>query len=862
MIPPEPVPQTGGVTSKLEAGVKGRGSGNGQIQRPPGGENGFERAREDELENAAAEDAAGGPLLDEEDDDSYFDQKPTDDEFLKMVREAQSQASFYSNQINRRAWERAYKAFRQEHFVGSKYASADFKNRSRLFIPKTRAAVRKDLAATHKAVFGTLDVIEVEAGNTADPMQNGSAAVMKELVNYRTDRANGRAAIPWFNVVMGSRQTSLMTGFVVTKQDWKLTMRRKGTESFEDEGGAERERDVWVPDVDRPDCKLIAPENITVDPACDWTNPAQDSAYFLIRWPMRLDEIKRNQRDPRRPWKRVSDAELRSAGEGAQMEAATIRRARDQGLDRYEQTNTGPTFDVIWVTEAYIRTNGEDWTFFSIGDKVMLTDPAPVSEVYPEQDGERPITMGYGSFEAFCVFPMAAAESWQMLQQEVNDVRNLTLDAFKQNVMPVTKVKRGRQIDLDQLRRRGQGSSIMVTDPDDVTWENPPQIPSAAQAIKQQLDIDFDDLAGQANYGTVQDNNALGKTLGGLKLAAGAANAVQEFDIRVWIETWAERALTQLVKLEQYYESDPEILGLVGERAQLLQKHGVDQITDELLENSVTVRVSMGPGAGDPDARLQKFAQASQIAQPLLAMDPRFASGEKQVDGEAVINETFGAAGYRDGGKRFVKTNEPKGVDPAAQAAMAAEGEEKKASAELKKAQAKKAVIDAMAKAAEVGLAIEGFKMDGKALDFDQSVRHMDQLGKAVDLGHSHGLAMKAAEMAKQGLNVDGTPIDMPGTPPGPDYPDGKVPAEDLGAMPGAGATGGGGAPPNAGGGAPPPAAAAPKELAGGIPAPPEKTTPAAEKPAEAAPKKKSRKIRITGRGDDGRANAFEIDED
>lgn len=854
------------VSPKLEDGAPGRGGGRGAADVPPPGEDGVNRPYEDELENAAQEDAEEGSTeFEGDDEDDYFDEKPTDQDFLKMVTEAKSQAQFYSNQVNRRAWERAYKAYRQEHFSGSKYTSTDFRNRSKLFIPKTRSAIRKDMAATMKSVFDTVDVIEVSAGNEADQMQRGSAAVLKELINYRTDRANARASMPWFHTVMGSRQTALMTGFVVTKQHWKLEMRRTGVEDFEDEEtGETRQRDVWKPWIDRPDCVLISPENITVDPACDWTNPAQDSAYFIIDWPMRIDEIKRRQHDPRRPWNKVPDAVLRASAEGAKMNAAAIRRSRDQGLDRFEQSSTGPTFDVIWVSETYIRTNGEDWTFFSVGDQAMLTDPAPVREVYPEQDGERPITFGYGSLEAFCIFPMAAAESWQMLQQEVNDVRNLTLDAFKQNVMPVTKVRRGRQIDLDQLKRRGQGSSIMVTDKDDVTWENPPQIPAAAQAIKQQLDIDFDDLAGQANYGTVQDNNALGKTLGGLKLAAGAANAVQEYDIRVWIETWAERALSQIAKLEQFYESDPQVLGLVGERAQLWQKHGIDEITDELLENSVSVRISIGPGAGDPDARLQKFAQASTIAQPFMAMDPRFASGEFTVDGEAVAAECFGAAGFRDGGKRFIKKGEAKGPDPAAQAKMAAEGDEKKASAELKKAQARKTVIEAMVAAADMGLKIEGFKLDGKAVEFDQSIRHMDQMGKALELGHSQGLALKASQMAAKGLNVDGSPIDMPGTPPGADYPDGKVPPQVLGAMP-PGYEGASADPVEpAGPDAPAPApegGAEPFPMPNGMPTPPREPAAAAAPPTESAPPKKARKIKITGRSPDGRASNFEVED-
>ncbi|HEU4804481.1 MAG TPA: hypothetical protein VFS91_01510, partial [Nitrobacter sp.] len=692
----------------------------------------------------------------------------------------------------------------------------------------------------------------------------------QELVNYRTDRASGKASIPWFHVAIGARQTSLMTGICLSKQSWKLELQKSGTEKYNDEeSGEERERDVWKPYIDRPDCQLIPPECFVIDPAADWTNPAQNASYIIIKWPMRIDEIRRKQKDPRNPWKEVPEEVLRASGEVAQAE--NIRRAREQGIDRMDKANTTSHFDVIWVWETYIRTAGEDWTFISVGDKTMLTDPKPVRDVYPEQMGERPLAMGYGAFEAFRIFPMSSVESWQMLQQEANDIRNLSLDSIKQNVMPVTKVIRGRNVDLEQLKRRGTGSAIMVTNKDDVTWEKVNDITAGVQAMTQKLDIEFDDLAGQQNYGTVADNNALGKTLGGLKLAAGAANAVQEFDIRIWIETWCEPVLSQIVRLEQFYESDPVVLGICGERAKLLQKFGVNEIDDELLENNVTIRVNVGLGAGDPQQRLAKFNSAVQVALPLLQMDPDFATGKKKIDGEAVMQEVFGGAGYRDGGKRFVKDGAPQQADPAAQAAAAAEGEEKMASAKLKGAQADKAktdakvaIMNALTNAAKVGL-------DLKSMGFDQSIAHMDQVGKAMELGHSQGLALKAAKMAAKGLNVDGTPIDMPGTPPGPDYPDGKVPPEVLGSMPGGVAPESG---PQMGGEpadpgldpTPTPAPAAPQRetFPDGSPLPPTGPKPEPAAAAPAGPKKARRRtVSIGKRGPDGKPAEYHItDED
>lgn len=717
----------------------------------------------------------------EESSDEEFNEQPSGNEFLAMVREAETQATTYMNQVNRRSWTQGYRAFNNKHFAGSKYDHPDFANRSRLFVPATRKAVRKDMAAVAASLFGSLDAVTVMPGNDGDAQQRASAAVMQELVNYRTDRASPKASIPWFHVAMGSRQTAMITGFCISKQSWKLELRRTKTEDFEDEEtGEKRQRDVWEPDIDRPDIELFPPENYIIDPAANWTNPAQDAAYVFLKFPMRIDEIRRKQRDPRMPWKELSESALRGAGGGkSRFDMEAIRRARENGIDRLndvEQNNK--EFDIIWVYECFIRCAGEDWTFLSVSDQHLLTDPKPVREVYPEQFGERPLVMGYGSLEPFRIFPMSAVESWQPVQQEINDIRNLTLDAVKQNVTPVTKVVRGRQIDLDQIKRRAHGSSIMVTKADDVTWEKPPDISQGVIAMKQHLDVDFDDLAGQANYGTVQNNNALGRTLGGLQLAAGAANAVQEFDIRVWIETWCEPVLAQIVRLEQFYESDPTILGLCGERAKLFQKYGVSEISNDLLEREVTLRVNIGLGAGDPQQRLGKFASALSIVTPICQASPDFASGKKQVNIEEVFNEVFGGAGYRDGGKRFLKEGQPS-QNPMQEPQM----DRLRAQAEKDRALGKKAIIDALSNAAQVGIEINAFEQQKILELFDMHHRHMEQVGRAREIGHSEGMALHERQMAARGLNPDGTPIAPPGAE-GPPGEGGSAPPQEGAASP------------------------------------------------------------------------------
>jgi hypothetical protein len=750
----------------------------------PMGEDGLTRGR-GEIENEAADDAANPEGV-----DSGGNETPDSIDFLQLIREAELQAEQYAVQINRKAWSQSLRAFHNEHTIGSKYTRPEWRGRSRLFVPKTRAAVRKDNAAVAASLFNTIDAINCLPGDDGDQMQRASAAVMQQLVNYRTDRTSGKAAFPWFLVAMGARQNAVLTGVCLSKQSWKQEFRKVEEQQYDgtdDESGAQTQkvRQRWKLITDRPDMQLIPSENFVIDPGAEWTNPAQSAAYLLIKWPMQIGEVRDKMDAPVNPWNEVEDSVLQTAVENVSMDSAAVRRAREFGLDRFDETSTGTTFKIVWVYECYMRVDGEDYTFLSIGDKAYLTDPRPVADVYPEQDGERPLALGYGSLEAHRIYPMAPAESWQPLQTETNDLRNLLLDATRQNVMPISKVKRGRQIDMDQVKRRSSGSSIIVTDKDDVVWETPPQIPQSAVEMTRELDLEMDDLAGQQNYGSVETNNALGKTLGGLKLAAGAANAVQEFDIRLWIETWATPALAQIVNLEQYYESDITVLGLCAQRAQLFQKHGINQLTDQLLDQQVTVRVSVGLGAGDPQQRLAKFQSAAQVVAPLLAQTKEFQSGQVELDWEEVCNEVFGAAGYRDGGKRFFKDNGQPSQNPMQDLQTAA----LKAKIEKDKQQGKAAMFGGLAQLAKAALGkreleanvvdmLLGHQQDANSMGFEHGHRHNDQILSARDHGHRHGMDItkhrqslandaRNAAAEQMGADEDSGDAGMEGAPSG-----------------------------------------------------------------------------------------------
>lgn len=674
------------------------------------------------------------------------ERKPGGYDFLHAVGVAEQQAMRYMQQTNRRAWTTAYHAFHNEHFPGSKFNSTDWRARSHFFKPKTRSAVRKDMAAVAASLFGTMDAINCSPGDEGDARQRGAAAVMQELVNYRTDRTSGRAALPWFPVCMGARQDSLIAGICLSKQSWLLDLRQEGSTVEDDDEGGRVEREVWVVDTNRPDIRNIPPENFLIDPAADWTNPCQSATYILVKYPMSLEEIHRKQRSPHNPWHKLSDEILRTAVDAGKVNTSGVRRARDQGLDRIDETQTGTDFQIVWVYETFIKHGGTDWTFFSLSDQYYLTDPRPVREVYPEQAGDRPLSLGYGFLEAHRIFPMSPVESWQPHQQELNELGNLALDAIKENVMPVTKIVKGRQIDIDQVKRRSSGSSIIVTKPEDVTFDRPPDIPQSVPAMVRDLSLDFDDLAGQFNGATAQDNNALSRTLGGLKLVAGASNAVQEFDIRIWLETWAEPALAQLVRLEQYYEDDETILGICGARAGLVQKFGVSTIDDDLLEQEVTIRVSAGLGAGDPQQRLAKFQAALGILEPILTQSPAFQRGEIELDDEEVIKEVMGAAGYSDGGMRFFKRGQPQQPNPIndlktelIQSQIEKNKSQGKSSLMMGMAALRRAALGDAQLEADNANALMDFRLRAVDVGARHGGQHVERMLSARDMGHRHG---------------------------------------------------------------------------------------------------------------------------
>lgn len=647
-------------------------------------------------------------------EDGFASAKPagdpgeTDDKFwVESFKRALNASSTYQGAKLTTSWARNYRAYSNRHMNGSKYDTPRYRNRSKLFKPKTRMAVRKNDATAAGALFSTEDVVSVTPERGSDKVQASTAAFLHAVLNYRLDRSNRMAGPNWFLTAIGARQDSQMTGICVSKQFWEYEERRSivEVETSQDEpvldaigmpvvdpesGQPIVEEVVYVQEEeevetirDRLMIDLLPPERAFIDPTADWRDPIQEGGYFIAAYPTRLNDLEHmvvSQSD--RPsmgggaWRQIDVAKLTQGRNAGVNQSTSVRQAREDGVDRYESRHAGQDNDVIWIYECFYREDGQDWHYWMLGETIMLSDPRPTEDSYPASKGDRPYVRGLGSLEAHKSHPMAPVESWQPMQLEINDITNLNLDAMKMAISPITKIKKGRGVDLKSVQNRGPDASVMVEDVDDVTFDRAPSPDGSAMANMHVIANDFDELAGVFSGGSVQSNRTLNETVGGMQLLAGAANSLTEYDLRVWIETWVEPVLHQCLNLIKFYESDETAIAVAGEAIGLLGNIEVDgeepeagpdgqpmpqaaeprvTLSDVMgaLENTaVSVRVNVGMGALDSRQKLEKLMAATNITKDLV---PLLAEQGIEPNGMEIVQEVWGLNGYRDADRFFRK---------------------------------------------------------------------------------------------------------------------------------------------------------------------------------------------------------------
>ena len=167
---------------------------------------------------------------------------------------------------------------------------------------------------------------------------------------------------------------------------------------------------------------------------------------------------------------------------------------------------------------------------------------------------------------------------------------------------------------------------------------------------QDRLNVDFDELLGNFSGSSVMTNRKLNETVGGMSMLNGSASVMTEYAIRTFVGKpgWS-RSCANWSSWKPSTKATKSSSGLRARRRN--QRYGVDRITDDLLNQDVTIYVNVGMGATDPNSKLQKFAMAAQTVAGIAQTLPGRTWKKSR-------KEVFGLAGYRDGSRFFPEAQE------------------------------------------------------------------------------------------------------------------------------------------------------------------------------------------------------------
>ncbi len=582
------------------------------------------------------------------------EQRDKKNKWLQLAKEAdQSSTTFFDNNY-RRKLEDNIRHFKSKHHAGSKYNKATYKYRSKRFRPKTRAMIRNNEAMGAVAFFANMDMVSIEPQNPDDPVQVASSQVNKSILEYRFQNT-----IPWFMMCMGALQEVQKVGVVFSYQSWLYKEKKVNFKSVDEEGEEVTTQEMVV-EKDEPSIKLLPPENVRISKSADWTDPINSSPYLIIHWPMYVKDVKAkmeetDEKTGESKWKKLDDGEIMSAQRFSYDSTRSVRESQRE--DKYDHETSKPLgdYDIVWVHENFFAMPGGDIVYKTLGTEFMLTDPVPIEDVYFH--GERPVVMGVGTIEAHTIYPDGLVEITTETQKETNEIINQRRDNVKLVMNKRYFVDRGANVNLKSIVRNVAGGATLMDDPHaDVKVVDFQDVTSSAYQEEDRLNAEFDSLAGGFDVSSIMTNRKLGETVGGMNMMRSGGQSLSEYLLKTFSETWFEKVVKQLLKLEQKYETDEVVLAIAAQKAKLWQRYGVDRVTDELLNQELVATVNAGIGSSEPMLKLERFVTASdkylniaerqaKLQQPVLSL-------------EEVGKEIYGRLGHKDGARFIVQTEE------------------------------------------------------------------------------------------------------------------------------------------------------------------------------------------------------------
>ena len=651
----------------------------------------------------------------------------TSNQWVALAESIYETSQDFYEQSLQRDWEKNARHWNNQFDTGSKFYTESYRNRSALFRPLVRTAERNSSAATAVALFSSSEIIDVEAENQSDPMASSGAEVAKQLLQYRLEND-----LNWYLTALGAWQDSRIYGPCISYVYWdfqeRIDMEETIVGQMTDEEGRlfdmieQRESRTTVKDALNID--VVPPEYFRADPACDWRDVIGSSPYVIRIVPTYVTDVE--ERIKTGDWLPHTRAQILSAGD-KNLEYDAVRRARE-GEDRADSiddtTRTEDTdFEVIFCHENFVRLEGREWVYWTLGTQSLLSEPKPLEEVYFH--GKRPMVYGSSIIEAHKYAPNGAAELITDLQEHINDISNQRIDNIRLALNKRYFVRRGAQVDLQALARNVPGGSVTTDNPEtDINVITTPDITQSSYTEHERLTVEANELTGTFSGASVQNNRSLNETATGMQMLSDGANQLQEFDIRTWVETWVKPTLQLALWTVQKYETDPVIVAIAGKRAESFPKWGKSFEMPEaknVWDSTLKLKINVGLGATSPFQRIQTLQYGLNAIAPFI--DPL------QFKNEEIVKEVMGAIGHSDG-SRFVKTTQELQEEAANQPPPPPPPEVQKAQMEAE-AKAQLAQMDAQVKQ-EALQATQQFELQKEQmrLGFEAEQRDLDRQAK------------------------------------------------------------------------------------------------------------------------------------
>lgn len=566
----------------------------------------------------------GGPDEDEDDEEEHRREGAPDWE--ARARDAYRFSTTYMDSNFRQQLDDSLRAFNNQHPGDSKYNKESFQKRSRLFVPITRTVIRKNEAAACKAFFSNQDLTSIQAMNESEPKQVLSAAIMKELIQYRLTHT-----IPWFRALIGGLQDAQAQGACVYHIHWRYNTRKdaRGTE---------------VLSKDEPCVDLKPLENFRFDPSANWMDPVNTSPYWIEMVPMYVGDIKTkmDKPDPKgRQWKHYSEQEILTT-ENPDDSTRSARLGNQQ--DPSQEKRTISDYDIAWVQHHIHRWDNCDWEFWTLNNGKLLTEPELLEKTVFH--GQRPYVMGLAMLETHKVLPTSVPTLVKPLQDAINGIENQRNDNVLLCLNKRFKVKRGTNVDTGALLRNVAGGITMLDNMEDLEEMASQDVTASSYQEEDRKRQAFDDLVGNFNPLQLHQPGAVRESGASIRMLEGPASQMTEYMLVTFAITGLIPVLRQLVLLEQHYETDATIMAIAGQKAQVLQKFGIDKVTDEMLDHELTTNINVGMGSTDPAAKLARFVYAVDAFAKICAKPP------PGVNLAEVWKEICALSGYQDG-ERF-----------------------------------------------------------------------------------------------------------------------------------------------------------------------------------------------------------------